>query len=182
MDGHSVGLSRFTYSQPDQRRLRMTSNVLPLFWTLASSSKDIRLSASADLVSSLEGFQRSFLVAKADAAASSEDDEPADRGEDEDSDDADGGDNEVGNGGGDDDESGVEVDGSDEDEGERDMEAARLEEALVANNAEDVSYTVKRLVRGLSSSRESSRLGFAVALTEVRKSCRSITLWTADGA
>jgi DNA polymerase phi len=30
-----------------------------------------------------------------------------------------------------------------------------------------VVYTVKRLVRGLASSRESSRLGFAVALTEV---------------
>lgn len=32
---------------------------------------------------------------------------------------------------------------------------------------EDVSYTIKRLVRGLASPRESSRLGFAVALTEV---------------
>jgi DNA polymerase phi len=34
-------------------------------------------------------------------------------------------------------------------------------------NAQDVSYALRRLVRGLASARESSRLGFAVALTEV---------------
>lgn len=34
-------------------------------------------------------------------------------------------------------------------------------------NAQDVSYAVRRLIRGLASPRESSRLGFAVALTEV---------------
>ena len=34
-------------------------------------------------------------------------------------------------------------------------------------NAPDVAYSVRRLVRGLASPRESSRLGFAVALTEV---------------
>lgn len=34
-------------------------------------------------------------------------------------------------------------------------------------NAQDVSYSIRRLVRGLGSPRESSRLGFAVALTEV---------------
>ena len=33
--------------------------------------------------------------------------------------------------------------------------------------AKDVAYTVKRLVRGLSSSRESARLGFATCLVEV---------------
>jgi DNA polymerase phi len=33
--------------------------------------------------------------------------------------------------------------------------------------APDVLYTLRRLTRGLASSRESSRLGFAVALTEV---------------
>lgn len=37
---------------------------------------------------------------------------------------------------------------------------------------EDVSYTIKRLVRGLASPRESSRLGFAVALTEVGEMSR----------
>jgi DNA polymerase phi len=35
------------------------------------------------------------------------------------------------------------------------------------SNSEDVKYALKRLVRGLASPRESSRLGFAVALTEV---------------
>jgi DNA polymerase phi len=34
-------------------------------------------------------------------------------------------------------------------------------------NAQDVSYSIRRLVRGLASPRESSRLGFAVTLTEV---------------
>lgn len=38
---------------------------------------------------------------------------------------------------------------------------------LDALNAPDVSYSIRRLVRGLASPRESSRLGFAVALTEV---------------
>ena len=34
-------------------------------------------------------------------------------------------------------------------------------------NAPDVAYSIRRLLRGLASPRESSRLGFAVALTEV---------------
>jgi hypothetical protein len=69
----------------------------------------------------------------------------------------------------DDDESGIEVDGSDDEMGgEVDEDAAVLDATLARDNAEDVAYTVKRLVRGLASSRESSRLGFAVALTEVR--------------
>lgn len=34
-------------------------------------------------------------------------------------------------------------------------------------NAADVAYAIRRLIRGLASPRESSRLGFAVALTEV---------------
>ena len=40
---------------------------------------------------------------------------------------------------------------------------------LDASNAADVSYAVKRLIRGLASPRDSSRQGFAVALTEVRR-------------
>jgi len=40
---------------------------------------------------------------------------------------------------------------------------------LDALNAQDVSYSIKRLIRGLASPRECSRLGFAVALTEVNK-------------
>ena len=44
---------------------------------------------------------------------------------------------------------------------------------LQAENSADVAYAVQRLVRGLGSPRESSRLGFAVALTEV-STCMAI--------
>ncbi|PPR04947.1 hypothetical protein CVT24_010405 [Panaeolus cyanescens] len=54
---------------------------------------------------------------------------------------------------------------SSEDEDEDD-EPSRSDE-LDALNAHDVSYSLRRLVRGLASPRESSRLGFAVALTEL---------------
>lgn len=37
--------------------------------------------------------------------------------------------------------------------------------------AQDVSYGLKRLLRGLPSSREGARQGFAVALTEVGRKC-----------
>jgi DNA polymerase phi len=125
----------------------MTSNVLPFFWHLASSSKDTRLSASADLVSSLEAFQSTYLENKPEVNG---DEDEADE-EDES-----------------DEESGEEVDASDEEDNQVDMEEARrLDKKLGSSNAEDVVYSVKRLVRGLASSRESSRLGFAVALTEV---------------
>lgn len=49
----------------------------------------------------------------------------------------------------------------DEDEG-------KTSDGLDLLNAQDVSYSIRRLIRGLASPRESSRLGFAVALTEVR--------------
>lgn len=39
--------------------------------------------------------------------------------------------------------------------------------SIDAFNTQDASYGLKRLARGLGSPRESSRLGFAVALTEV---------------
>ncbi|KZV92838.1 hypothetical protein EXIGLDRAFT_613837 [Exidia glandulosa HHB12029] len=39
---------------------------------------------------------------------------------------------------------------------------------LERQNAPDVAYAIKRLVRGLASPRESARLGFSVALTEAR--------------
>jgi DNA polymerase phi len=44
----------------------------------------------------------------------------------------------------------------------------KCDNILDALNAPDVAYSIRRLVRGLGSPRESSRLGFAVALTEVR--------------
>jgi DNA polymerase phi len=126
----------------------MASNVLPFFWDLASSSKSTRLNASADLVSSLQSFQSTFTASQPNGLDS--DDEAEEDSED-------------------DEESGEEVDGSDDEDenGESDAEAKLLDKRLGKQNAEDVVYSVKRLVRGLASSRESSRLGFAVALTEV---------------
>jgi DNA polymerase phi len=55
--------------------------------------------------------------------------------------------------------------GSDEDEDED--EGALKSDELDLQNAQDVSYSIRRLIRGLASPRESSRLGFAVVLTEV---------------
>lgn len=53
------------------------------------------------------------------------------------------------------------------DDEEDEDEAAQKSDELDLRNAQDVSYSIRRLVRGLASPRESSRLGFAVALTEV---------------
>lgn len=50
---------------------------------------------------------------------------------------------------------------------EHDEDAGPKTDGLDALNAQDVSYSIRRLIRGLASPRESSRLGFAVALTEV---------------
>lgn len=44
---------------------------------------------------------------------------------------------------------------------------AQKPDALDILNSQDVAYSIRRLIRGLASPRESSRLGFAVALTEV---------------
>lgn len=54
------------------------------------------------------------------------------------------------------------------DEEEDEEESASKSDGLDLLNAQDVSYSIRRLVRGLASSREQSRLGFTVALTEVR--------------
>ena len=52
-------------------------------------------------------------------------------------------------------------------ENEDEDEESKLDD-LDTLNAPDVTYSIRRLIRGLASPRESSRLGFAVALTEVR--------------
>lgn len=49
-------------------------------------------------------------------------------------------------------------------------------DGLDGPNAPDVSYSIRRLVRGLASPRESSRLGFAVALTEVIFLCWRLSI------
>ncbi|KAJ4480701.1 DNA polymerase phi-domain-containing protein [Lentinula edodes] len=48
-------------------------------------------------------------------------------------------------------------------------------DALETLNAQDVSYSVRRLTRGLASPRESSRLGFSVALTELLSRIETVT-------
>ncbi|KAI0691182.1 DNA polymerase phi-domain-containing protein [Cytidiella melzeri] len=58
-------------------------------------------------------------------------------------------------------------DGEDNGEGKGD--------GLDVYNAQDVSYSIRRLVRGLASPRESSRLGFAVALTELLSRITTVT-------
>jgi DNA polymerase phi len=152
-----------------------TTNVLPLFWHLSSTDRSVRLDATESLISSLEEFQTKHQESKSGANGglmevdqpngsvsngdieAEEEDESADEDDD------------------DDDESGVEVDASDNETNKRPLdpeqkELRRLDTRFEKDNSEDVRYSIKRLVRGLTSSRESSRLGFAVALTEVRLS------------
>lgn len=50
---------------------------------------------------------------------------------------------------------------------EKSLEEDCHDDIHIDNLASDVSYSLKRLIRGLGSPRESSRLGFAVALSEV---------------
>jgi len=52
-------------------------------------------------------------------------------------------------------------------EDDENEESTAKSDGLDVLNAQDVAYSIRRLVRGLASPRESSRLGFAVALTEV---------------
>jgi DNA polymerase phi len=141
-----------------------TTNVLPLFWHLSSTDKNTRLDATESLISSLEAFQSKHTtngdqmdVDQTNGHTANGDDEA--ESEDSDADDSD--------------ESGVEVDASDDEDARRpigaeEKELKRLDSLFEKENSEDVRYTIKRLARGLTSSRESSRLGFAVALTEVR--------------
>lgn len=48
-----------------------------------------------------------------------------------------------------------------------DEDVGKSNDTLDVFNSQDVSYSIRRLIRGLASPRESSRLGFAVTLTEV---------------
>ncbi|KAI0713431.1 DNA polymerase phi-domain-containing protein [Earliella scabrosa] len=59
----------------------------------------------------------------------------------------------------------------DEDEGKDSAKS----DGLDVLNAQDVSYSIRRLIRGLASPRESSRLGFAVALTELLARIDTVT-------
>ncbi|KII88994.1 hypothetical protein PLICRDRAFT_108863 [Plicaturopsis crispa FD-325 SS-3] len=72
----------------------------------------------------------------------------------------------------DDDEDGDEEE--EEEDGGGDVDSVK-KDGLDALNAQDVSYSIRRLVRGLASPRESSRLGFAVALTELLSRIETVT-------
>src|SRR6188768_305113 len=56
--------------------------------------------------------------------------------------------------------------GSEDEDEDEDEDVISKSDGLDLLNAQDVSYSMRRLVRGLASPRESSRLGFSVALTE----------------
>ncbi|KAF8652685.1 hypothetical protein AX16_004190 [Volvariella volvacea WC 439] len=126
------------------------STTLPLFWDLSSASKKERIDASVKLISTLEHFQAQFTPQKSAAseAVSKEEESKSESEDDED------GEHEVGE----------EVEGSN-----------KKLDGLDEMNAQDVSYSIRRLVRGLASPRESSRLGFAVALTELLSRIDTVT-------
>ncbi|KAF9477373.1 hypothetical protein BDN70DRAFT_914180 [Pholiota conissans] len=65
--------------------------------------------------------------------------------------------------------------GSDDEDEDEDEDATSKSDGLDLLNAQDVSYSIRRLVRGLASSREQSRLGFAVALTELLSRIDTVT-------
>lgn len=62
------------------------------------------------------------------------------------------------------------------DEEDEDEDEGPKIDVLDTLNSQDVSYSIRRLIRGLASPRESSRLGFAVALTEVCPACQKSVL------
>ncbi|KZT11636.1 uncharacterized protein LAESUDRAFT_720895 [Laetiporus sulphureus 93-53] len=62
-----------------------------------------------------------------------------------------------------------------DDAGESQEKARVKSDGLDVLNAQDVSYSIRRFVRGLASPRESSRLGFAVALTELLSRINTVT-------
>lgn len=114
------------------------TTTLPLFWHLSSAKKDDRIDASVKLVSALQQFQDKHISEGVQEESGSDKEVDAVDEEVEDS--------------------------EDKGDAEYDAYSAKLD----SSNAADVAYAIRRLIRGLASPRESSRLGFAVALTEVR--------------
>jgi DNA polymerase phi len=66
---------------------------------------------------------------------------------------------------------GLEAHGAAHIDGKQVEEAEKM---LEAHNCSEVVYALRRLMKGLASHRESSRLGFSVALCEVSKTFPSI--------
>ncbi|SJX60313.1 related to DNA polymerase V [Sporisorium reilianum f. sp. reilianum] len=121
----------------------MNGNNLQLFWEIASSDQDARLASANQLVQE--------LLSQQDVLASSSK-ITLDLPTPPESSDADQHDNDH------DPSSALTVD---------EQEADAVEEALGNRTVADLMYALRRLLRGLASPRESSRLGFAVVLTEL---------------
>ncbi|KAG8992223.1 DNA-directed DNA polymerase [Tulasnella sp. JGI-2019a] len=103
-------------------------STLPLYWKLSSPADEERLSASVDLIGSIERFQLDH-TATSEAVAPVNADSPT--------------------------------------EG--------WATHINAATSEDVKYALRRLTRGLASPNESSRLGFAVALTALLEKIPTVT-------
>ncbi|KAN0066282.1 DNA-directed DNA polymerase [Thecaphora frezii] len=128
------------------------SGNLQLFWQLASASKQDRLSSSDKLITDLLDQQGALASSSKVTIESTEEADPNVKQLDE----------------------ALGVTGSTDPLLVPD-EAAQLAEELIGNrNAADLSYALKRLIRGLASPRENSRLGFAVALTELLSKLESL--------
>ena len=113
------------------------TTTLPLFWRLSSASKEERLESSVKLLSVLEDFQEKYRTNQVTPSK-------------------------LPNGIANEEEEDFNPDGGVDESGAKDSA-----KTLDVENAADVAYALRRLMRGLASPRESSRLGFAVALTEV---------------
>ncbi|KAG8853507.1 DNA-directed DNA polymerase [Tulasnella sp. 330] len=109
-------------------------STLPLYWKLSSPAGEERLSASIDLISSIERFQIDHTAISSNSVSDA-----------------------------------VAPTNS----------AANSTEGwatyINAATSEDVKYALRRLTRGLASPNESSRLGFAVALTELLERIPTVT-------
>lgn len=120
----------------------MNGNNLQLFWEIASSNQDARLASANQLVEELLSQQdvlasSSKITLDLPTPEETEQDDAADEQ---------------------DIASALVVD---------EAEAEAVEEALGNRTVADLMYALRRLLRGLASPRESSRLGFAVVLTEL---------------
>ncbi|KAJ1031815.1 hypothetical protein NDA13_002201 [Ustilago tritici] len=117
----------------------MQDNNLELFWKIASSNQDARLSSANKLVEELLS-QQDLLASCSKITLDLPSPSPSSSGDSEYSTDP------------------LHVD---------EAEAEAVEEALGNRTVADLMYALRRLLRGLASPRESSRLGFAVVLTEL---------------
>lgn len=123
----------------------MSSSNLPLFWNLASSDLNERINSSSTLLDSLIKQQNSLPSSTTTATSS----HPSTSTQTQSSIDLS--------------ESRIPKDLSTASPDELELADKVLDESL----ASEVAYSLRRLLKGLASPRENSRLGFAVALTEV---------------